>query len=98
MSPDVSGLGQVFDAVTKRSAKKEQHMEQKPSVARMVHYQAYGTPGGEFKSVPRAAVIAEVHSDEEITVCVLNPQGLFFNRVKYSAEPKPGCWNWPPRV
>lgn len=69
-----------------------------PSVGRIVHYQAYGTPGGEFKSVPRAAVVAEVHSDEEVTVCVLNPSGLFFNRVKYSAEPKPGCWNWPPHV
>lgn len=73
-------------------------MDQKPSVGRIVHYQAYGTPGGEFKSVPRAAVIAEVHSDTEVTVCVLNPMGLFFNRVQYSAEPKPGCWNWPPRV
>lgn len=72
--------------------------EQKPSVGRIVHYQAYGTPGGEFKSVPRAAIITEVISDTEIGVCVLNPQGIFFNRVQYSAEPKPGCWNWPPYV
>jgi hypothetical protein len=77
---------------------KRASVEQKPSVGRIVHYQAYGTPGGEFKSVPRAAVITEVFSDEEIGVCVLNPQGIFFNKVKYSAELKPGCWNWPPKV
>jgi hypothetical protein len=30
---------------------------------------------------------------------VLNPTGMFFNRdVPFSAEPKPGHWNWPPRV
>ncbi len=69
----------------------------KPTVGRIVHYQAYGTSGGEFKSVPRAAVITEIHSDEEIGVCVLNPSGIFFNRVKYADPPKPGCWSWPPR-
>lgn len=71
-----------------------------PSVARMVHYQSYGTPGGEFKPEPRAAVIAAVHEDEECTVCVLNPSGLFFNRAKHAPNdsPTPGCWNWPPRV
>lgn len=68
----------------------------KPTVGRIVHYQAYGTPGGEFKSASRAAVIAEVHSDEEVTVCVLNPSGLFFNRVKFAEAPTPGFWNWPP--
>lgn len=72
--------------------------EQKPSVGRIVHYQAYGTPGGEFPSVPRAAIIAAVHADDECDVVVFNPQGLFFNRVKYSAEGKPGHWSWPPRV
>lgn len=74
--------------------------EQKPSVGRVVHYQAYGTPGGEFKSVPRAAIIAGI-VDEPTGLCdvvVLNPQGLFFNRVAFSAEPKAGFWNWPPRA
>lgn len=56
---------------------------QQPSVGRIVHYQAYGTPGGEFKSKPRAAIITEVHeetsdvvADGEVTVCVLNPSSL----------------------
>lgn len=73
-------------------------MSQQPSVGRMVHYQAYGTPGGEYKSVPRAAVVTEVVSDEEVGLAIFNPTGMFFVRAKYSEEPKPGCWNWPPRV
>lgn len=70
--------------------------KQKPTVGRIVHYQAYGTPGGEFKSVPRAAIITDVHSDDEVSVCVINPQGLFFNNVKLVDEPTPGCANWIP--
>lgn len=71
---------------------------QLPSVGRIVHYQAYGTPGGEFPSVPRAAIVTEVHSDTEITVCVFNPSGIFFNRVKFSEISAPGSWSWPPFV
>lgn len=80
-------------------------MDQKPSVGRIVHYQAYGTPGGEFPSVARAACITEVGENGDgkdpsiVGLCVMNPQGLFFNRnMKYADPPAPGCWNWPPRV
>ncbi len=76
----------------------EQSAAPKPSVGRIVHYQAYGTPGGEFQSLPRAAIIAAVWPEDECDVVVFNPQGLFFNRVKFSAEAKPGTWSWPPRV
>ena len=71
----------------------------KATVGRIVHYQSYGTPGGEFLATPRAAIIAEVHSADrgDVSVCVLNPSGIFFNRVQYSEHPEPGCWNWPPR-
>lgn len=35
----------------------------KPSVGRIVHYVAYGTPGGEFPAgICRAAVITEVYN------------------------------------
>ena len=66
-----------------------------PSVGRIVHYVSYGTPGGEYTSQCRAAVIAEVYPPEgggllsggevqerEPQMCalvVLNPTGLFFN-------------------
>lgn len=71
-----------------------------PTVGRIVHYQSYGTPKGEFVPQPRAAVVAEVHADEECSVVVLNPSGLFFNKAKHAPndEPTPGCWNWPPRA
>lgn len=91
----------------------------KPSVARIVHYQSFGTPGGEYSSLARAAVItvADPHPTSEhclgaadesyyqdetnyrVGLCILNPTGMFFNNdVKFSVEPKAGCWNWPPRV
>ena len=60
----------------------------KPSVGRIVHYVSYGTPGGEYTSECRAAIITEVpallagHAATGIPVslCVLNPSGQFFNR------------------
>lgn len=70
-----------------------------PSVGRMVHYQSYGTPGGEYTPQPRAAVITFLNDDDTVNLCVFNPTGTFFNlRVAYSADPKPGHWNWPPLV
>ena len=90
----------------------------KPSVGRIVHYQSYGTPGGEYKPKARAAIITEceplptsehcigVASDEyyqdetsySVQICILNPTGMFFAHAKFSPEPKPGCWSWPPRA
>lgn len=68
----------------------------KPSVGRIVHYVAYGTPGGEFPSgVCRAAIVTEVDPVDQsqpdggetpagipqtIGIMVANPSGLFFNR------------------
>ena len=73
---------------------------QVPSVGRIVHYQSYGTPKGEYLPLPRAAVITEVDADgSTVGVCVLNPTGLFFNQhVPFSVDPQPGHWNWPPRI
>lgn len=72
---------------------------QKPSVSRTVHYQSYGTPGGEYNSQPRAAIITIVHSDTDVGLFIVNPTGTFFNEhVPYSETPKPGHWSWPPRL
>jgi hypothetical protein len=58
-----------------------------PSVGRIVHYVSYGTPGGEYTSTCRAAVVAGVpgavwteESGQPLDLAVLNPTGLFFNR------------------
>lgn len=76
-----------------------------PTVGRIVHYHSYGSPGGEFKPLPRAAIVTEVGWDGDglddtiVGLCVLNPTGQYFNRrCPYSETPKPGCWSWPPRV
>lgn len=82
-------------------------MSQVPSIGRIVHYHSYGTPGGEFKPEPRAAIITRVgdadpvpeHGVPYVDLAVLNPTGMFFNQdVKFSDEPTPGHWTWPPRV
>lgn len=74
----------------------------KPSIGRIVHYQSYGTPGGEYLPEPRAAVITAIHGDSgAVGLCILNPTGMFFNEVVEHAQddkPVPGRWNWPPRV
>lgn len=69
---------------------------QKPSVGRIVHYVSYGTPGGEYTSECRAAVVVDVLTDvpagddgnggektvDLATLCVLNPSGIFFNECE----------------
>jgi len=66
-----------------------------PSVGRVVHYQSYGTPGGEYQSVCRAAIITAVdvyqYSGDKpldgdgnflgaVGLCVMNPDGLFLKQ------------------
>ena len=79
-------------------------MSQTPSVGRIVHYVSYGTPGGEFLPEHRAAIITAVpsfpgkdESMEEISVCVINPSGLFFHAVcpHDEAGKKGGSWHYP---
>ncbi len=61
-------------------------MTVQPSVGRIVHYVSYGTPGGEYTSQCRAAIVTDLANDEEPGVEVvgragLNPPGMFFNRA-----------------
>lgn len=83
--------------------------DQQPSVGRIVHYVSYGTPGGEYKSECRAAVVTAVPAAmwegnrQPVDLCVLNPEGLFFNRNVPHEEgdgvyPRGGSWHWPERV
>jgi len=78
-------------------------------VGRVVHYVAFGTPGGEFPAgACRAAIVTDVsvlidnqHIDEDgtpttVSLCVLNPNGLYFNlSVPYDERKAPGTWHWP---
>ncbi len=93
----------------------------KPSVGGIVHYVSYGTPGGEYTSECRAAIVTEAvpvamvpGADTGVSLCVLNPAGMFFNRnvpyhegdtghdhagAEIPAKSYPGgTWHWPERV
>jgi hypothetical protein len=84
----------------------------KPSVGRVVHYVSYGTPGGEYPSACRAAIVTDVDDYQEpatndaglhighVSLAVLNPEGMFFNRsVRQDEELKRGgTWHWAERV
>ena len=69
----------------------------RPSVGRIVHYVSYGTPGGEYKSECRAAIVTAVQPGGgtvipgTVSLAVLNPTGMFFNEdVRYDHGPDEG--------
>lgn len=56
-------------------------MSQTPTVGRIVHYVSYGTPGGEYPSACRAAIVTGTcPADDDVSLAVLNPSGLFFDQ------------------
>lgn len=79
-----------------------------PSVGRIVHYVSHGTPGGEYTSQCRAAIITDaepIGADTEpaqvfASLAVLNPTGMFFNThvVQDEDNHTGGTWHWPERV
>jgi hypothetical protein len=80
---------------------------QEPSIGRIVHYSSYGSKGGEF--VPgecRAAIVTAVHDMDPcpedgipyIGLCVLNPNGVYFNTSRHDPEKSGGSWHWPERI
>ena len=71
-----------------------------PSVGRIVHYVSYGTPGGEYHSQCRAAIIAALGSvNSKVDLVVFNPEGLFFNSSPQREDDHVGgSWHWPERV
>lgn len=80
----------------------------KPSVGRIVHYVSHGTPlradGSQAHiSACRAAVITGVHTDTTVSLCVVNPSGLFFPEEchydNHAGDPmQGGTWHWPEQV
>lgn len=73
------------------------------TVGRMVHYVAYGTPGGEYAAgAHRAAVVTELvnfgigefEDSPEVTLAVFNPTGIHWNKAGYSEGKEPGTWHW----
>jgi len=83
-------------------------VEQKPSVGRVVHYTSFGTPGGEFEPECRAAIVTAVpelvgsttnDKGYVVSLCVLNPTGMYFLAEAWrSNDHIGGSWHWPERV
>lgn len=78
---------------------------QVPSIGRIVHYVARGSADGHYPKVCRAAIITQVNSSvngsETISLCVLNPEGMFFNTIVFyhdEKEMEPGTWHWPEKI
>jgi hypothetical protein len=75
----------------------------RPSIGCVVHYVSYGTPGGEYTSECRAAIVTATDryiGVDRLDLAVLNPTGLFFNQnVPEDQDGKAGgTWHWPERV
>lgn len=82
-------------------------MEQKPSIGRIVHYRAHGSPDGTHKPEARAAIITGTYKTPEgeidalkVDLAVFNPTGMFFNVCcKLDSDGQSGgSWRWPPRA
>ncbi len=81
---------------------------QRPSVGRIVHYRSFGTPGGEYTSQCRAAIVSEVDPAHEdiglIGLVAINPTGMFFHSLADGGSTldetgtRGGSWHWPERV
>ena len=67
-----------------------------PQIGDVVHYVSYGTPGGEYSSVCRAAIVTEDHEHPErrLGLAVLNPTGLFFNSANYAHQSQRAGGTW----
>lgn len=73
-----------------------------PSVGRIVHYHSHGSPTladgtQKYPSVVRAAIITQVHNNQTLDLCILNPTGMFFNQ-KVCFGPNGGEWEWPVKI
>lgn len=72
-------------------------------IGQTVHYVSYGTPGGEYTSECRAAVITALSAFCEahmqcMQLVVINPEGMYFNsHVPYNGgtQQREGTWHWP---
>lgn len=73
-----------------------------PTVGRMVYYHALGSADGKFPvGENRAAIVTAVDQTPEgielgrISLCVLNPTGMYFNLSVEQGE-EGGKWDWMP--
>ncbi|BAU83334.1 hypothetical protein SLA_2407 [Streptomyces laurentii] len=78
-----------------------------PTIGRIVHYVSHGTPGGEYPSQCRAAIVTATDPAPDgvpepgqvfASLAVITPEGMFFNRfVLQDGNHTAGTWHWPER-
>lgn len=66
----------------------------------MVYYKSRGSADGVYPSLDRAAVVTAVDNTIapeywRVTLCVFNPEGLFFTDLLEQGQ-EPGQWDWMP--
>lgn len=73
-----------------------------PYIGQIVHYTSYGTPGGEYPSVCRAAIVTETDPGDHnrVGLTTINPTGLFWHPLTdggcyRSDQPRGGTWHLP---
>lgn len=73
-----------------------------PSIGRIVHYVSYGTPGGEYASTCRPALVTRVNKPEAVDpdgvdLAIFSPNGMFFDHGLSQSEMEHtgGTWHWP---
>lgn len=84
--------------------------EQKASVGRMVHFAPPQECVGPESLLLYPAIITQVNPQtadlsenqgcgESVELVTFGPNSVYFqHKIPFSAEAKPGHWNWPPRV
>lgn len=106
-------LSALRDHYRTHNEDQEQQMDttpDAPKVGNIVHYRSYGTPGGEYPSECRDALVIEVPDTAKTTpyggcpngtggfweadLAIFTPTGVFFNTRCQSGD-EGGAWHWP---
>lgn len=87
------------DTTVTETVNTREKVKHDPNVGKIVHYVSYGTPGGEYHSQCRAAMITEIQVEEDgsskVSLAVINPTGMFFNeKVEFSQTMRGGTWHY----
>lgn len=66
-------------------------------IGSVVHYVSRGSADGVFSPACRAATVTEIHDDDTVSLCVLNPTGIsFHDHLEHDEDTRPGgTWHWP---
>jgi len=107
---DYEEADKIIAILNGQKVDKQNKPNQIPSVGRIVHYVAFGSPGGEYPSgAHRAAIITEVLGNRPILpddyigmwvkLAIFNPEGIHFKEVYFDNDVKQaGTCHWPEYV